>query len=168
MRLKALSAAAALILTSIAFATVVATRIQARGHATNSSNVRLDFQFSGLHINNSGNHRYIGQGSFAWTANGRTQSVRTRSISSITVEEDEDARVITIEGTAQLGRWGFAPSRFNNNPTIGDFTVTFTDNFEGSDTVSFSFSSGSGVSAFNYNFSGAVQSGTLNVNQWIL
>ncbi|GIV07594.1 MAG: hypothetical protein KatS3mg017_0796 [Fimbriimonadales bacterium] len=168
MRLKALGAAAALILTSIAFATVIATRVQARGHATNSSNTRLDFQFSGLHINNSGNHRYIGQGSFAWTANGRTQSMRIRSISSITVEADEDARVVTIQGTGQLGRWGFTSGRYNNNPIVGEFIATFTDNFEGSDTVSFSFSSGSGVTAFNYHFSGVVQSGALNVNQWTL
>ncbi|MCS6919893.1 MAG: hypothetical protein NZM28_08990 [Fimbriimonadales bacterium] len=168
MRLKALGAAAALILTTIAFASVVATRIQTRGHATNSSNTRLDFQFNGMHINNSGNHRYIGQGSFAWTANGRTQSMRIRTISSITVEEDDESRVVRIEGTGQLGRWGFAPSRFNNNLTEGDFIATFTDNFEGSDTVSFSFTSGSGVSAFHYNFAGQVQSGTLNVYQWTL
>ncbi|MCX7924786.1 MAG: hypothetical protein N2554_03125 [Fimbriimonadales bacterium] len=168
MRLKALGAVAALILGSVAFAAVIATRVQARGYATNASNHRLDFQFNGLHMDNNGNHRYVGQGSFAWSANGRTQSMRIRSISSISVEESEEARVITISGTGQLGRWGFASGRPSNNLIQGDFNVTFTDNNEGSDTVQFSFSSGSGLNAFHYNFSGQVQSGTLNVQQWTI
>ena len=169
MRLKALGAVAALILVSVACASVVATRVIARGSATNDSNHRLQFQFAGLHINNSGNHRYIGQGSFAWSVNGRVQAMRIRSISSISVEETVDARIVTITGIGQLGRWGFAPSRFNNNLVQGEFSVTFTDNFEGSDTVQFSFSSGPGLNSVQYNFSGQVQSGsTLNVQQWTL
>ncbi|MCX7992639.1 MAG: hypothetical protein N2651_03105 [Fimbriimonadales bacterium] len=166
MRFKALGAVAALILVSAAFAAVIATRVQAQGYATNETNHRLDFQLSGLHVNNNGNHRYIGQGSFAWSANGRTQAVRIRTISSISVDESDDARVITVSGTGQLGRWGFAPSRHSNNLVQGNFTATFTDRFEGNDTVQFWFSSGSGLNAFQYNFSGAVQSGALNVQQW--
>jgi opacity protein-like surface antigen len=168
MRLKALGAVAALILVSVACAAVVATRVVARGYATNASNHRLDFQFSGLHINNNDNHRYIGQGNFAWSASGRTQSMRVRSINSISIEENEDARIITISGVGQLGRGGFASSRPNNNLIQGNFSVTFTDNMEGSDSVQFSFSSGSGLNGFQYNFSGQVQSGTLNVQQWTL
>lgn len=168
MRLKALGAVAALILVSVACAAVVATRVVARGYATNDSNHRLDFQFSGLHLNNNGNHRFIGQGSFAWSVNSRVQAMRVRSISSITVEEADGARIITITGVGQLGRWGFTPSRFNNNLIQGEFSVTFTDNPEDSDTVQFFFSSGSGVNSFQYHFSGQVQSGTLNVQQWTL
>ncbi len=166
MRYKALGAAAALILTSVALAAVIVTRVQARGYATNGSSHRLDFQFNGLHLNNNGNHRYIGQGSFAWSVNGRTQSMRIRSISSFSVEETEDARVITVSGTGQLGRWGFTPNRHSNNLTQGNFSAIFTDNFEGSDTVQFAFSSGSGLTAFHYHFSGQVQSGSLNVHRW--
>ncbi|OYT75614.1 MAG: hypothetical protein CFK49_02265 [Armatimonadetes bacterium JP3_11] len=168
MRLKALGAGAALILVSVACAAVIATRVVARGYATNDSNHRLDFQFSGLHINNNDNHRFIGQGSFAWSVNGRVQSMRVRSINSISVEDIGGARVVTISGTGQLGRWGFTPSRFNNNLVQGEFSVTFTDNSEGSDTVQFSFSSGPGMNSVQYNFSGQVQSGTLNAQQWTL
>ncbi|GIV06201.1 MAG: hypothetical protein KatS3mg016_1776 [Fimbriimonadales bacterium] len=169
MRLKALGAVAALILVSVACASVVATRVVARGSATNDSNHRLEFQFSGLHINHNDNHRYLGQGSFAWSVNGRVQAMRIRSISSITVEETATARIVTITGIGQLGRWGFTPSRFNNNLVQGDFSVTFTDNFEGSDTVQFSFSSGPGLNSVQYNFSGQVQSGSmLNAQQWTL
>lgn len=169
MRLKALSAAAALILISVAFATTVVTRIHARGHATNSSNTRLYFQLNVMHINRDSSNRYVGQGSFAWTANGRTQSMRIRSIRAIIVEEDDEARVVRIEGIGQLGRWGFAPGRFNSNLVEGDFIAVFTDNSEGNDSLSFSFNSGSGITAFNYSFSGTVQSGsTLDVIRWTL
>lgn len=164
MRLKALSAVAALILVSVAWAAVVVTRVIASGSAVNASNHRLQFQFNGLHIDNSSNHRYIGHGSFAWSVSGRVQSMRVRSVNSISVEETGNARIVTITGTGQLGRWGFTSSRFNSNLVQGEFSMTFTDNVEGSDTVRFYFSTGSGLNSFRYSFFGEVQSGsTLNV-----
>ncbi len=168
MRLKALGAVAALTLTAIAFASVVVTRIQTRGYALDSSNTRFDFQLNAMRRQQGSANRYFGLGSFAWTSNGRTQGMRIRSISSITVDEDSESRVVRVEGKGQLGRWGFTPERFNGNLTVGDFIVTFTDNFEGDDTVSFSFTSGAGVNGTHYSFSGNVQSGVLNVSQWTL
>ena len=165
MRHKVLGAVVTLILASAAFAAVTVTHIRAHGSAADHSNHQFNFQLSVLHIDNAGNHRYLGQGGFAWSANGRTQAMRIRTINSVSVEENAEARIVTVSGTGQLGRWGFMPNRHNNNLIQGHFSVTFTDRFEGEDTVQFSFTSGSGLNAFHYNFSGQIQSGVLNVQQ---
>lgn len=166
MRFKALGAVAALILVSTAFAAIVFTRVQARGYATDSLNRRLDFQLNLIRRTQGSNHRYFGNGSFAWRSNGVGNSVRIHRVESLTVVED-DAVVITITGKGVLGQFGFPPpSGRRGAPQIGDFTLTIVDNSEGSDTIEFSFERGTGINAFTYNFSGIVQAGTLNWNQW--
>lgn len=167
MRFRALGAVAALILVSTAFATIVFTRVQARGYATGSLNRRLDFQLNLIHRTNGANHRYFGNGSFAWRANNVGNSVRIHRVESLTLTEEDDAVVITITGQGVLGQFGFPPpSGRRGAPQIGDFTVTIVDNGEGSDTIEFSFQFGTGINAFTYHFSGTVQAGTLNWNQW--
>lgn len=167
MRFKALGAVAALILVSTAFATIVFTRVQARGYATDSLNRRLDFQLSLIRRTQGSNNRHWGFGSFAWRANNSGNSMRIHRVESLTVEEDDDAVVITVEGKGVLGQFGFPPpSGRRGAPQIGDFTLTIVDNDEGSDTIEFSFERGTGINAFTYNFSGTVQAGTLNWNQW--
>ncbi|MFN3690650.1 MAG: hypothetical protein ACK4UU_06975, partial [Fimbriimonadales bacterium] len=153
MRHKGLGVVAALTLASVACAAVIVTRIHARGSAANEQNHQLNFQLSVLHIDNAGNERSVGQGSFAWSVNGRTQAMRIRTINSVSVEETAEARIVTVSGVGQLGRWGFMPSRYRNNLVRGDFSATFVDRYEGDDTVQFSFSSGSGLNAYHYHFS---------------
>lgn len=167
MRFKALGAVAALILVSTAFAAIVFTRVQARGYATDWLNRRLDFQLSLIRRTQGSNHRYFGNGSFAWRSNGVGNSVRIHRVTSLSVEDTGDAVVVSASGTGVLGQFGFPPvgSR-RGNPQIGDFTLTIVDNDEGDDTIEFSFQRGTGVNAFTYAFSGIVQAGTLNWNQW--
>ncbi|BCW95036.1 MAG: hypothetical protein WHS44_01970 [Fimbriimonadales bacterium] len=169
MRFKALGAVAALILVSTAFAATVFLRVQARGYATDSLNRRLDFQLNALKRSEGATHRYFGNGSFAWSVNGHNQSVRIHRLNSLQVEEGEDAVVITASGTGLLGQFGFPPASGRRGaPQLGDFTLTIVDNAEGADTIEFSFWRGSGVNAYTYHFSGAVQSGALNRSEWTL
>jgi hypothetical protein len=49
---------------------------------------------------------------------------------------------------------------------LGEFTLTIVDNADGADTIEFAFQRGSGVNAYTYSFSGDVQAGSLNWNQW--
>ena len=167
MRFKALGAVAALILVSTAFATITFLRVQARGHATDSSNRRLDFQLNLAKRSQGGNHRYFGHGSFAWSVNGRGQSMRIHRLESLEVDEDDDVVVITASGEGLLGQFGFPPASGRRGaPQLGDFTLTIVDNAEGADTIEFAFQRGSGVNAYTYSFSGNVQAGNLNWSQW--
>ena len=167
MRFKALGAVAALILVSTAFATITFLRVHARGYATDASNRRLDFQLGVLKRSQGTNHRYLGFGSFAWSENGRTQAMRIHRIESLEVDDSGDAVVITASGKGVLGQFGFPPIGGRRGaPELGDFTLTIVDNEEGNDTIEFSFQRGTGVNAYNYNFSGVIREGVLNWTQW--
>ena len=167
MRFKALGAVAALILVSTAFATITFLRVQARGHATDPENQRLDFQLSVLKRSQGTNHRYLGFGSFAWSENGRGRAMRIHRIESLEVDAGEDSVVITASGKGVLGQFGFPPLGGRRGaPEIGDFTLTIVDNAEGDDTIQFSFQRGTGLNAYTYNFSGVIRGGVLSWTQW--
>ena len=168
MRFKALGAAAALILVSTAFATITFLRVQARGHATDPENQRLDFQLSVLKRSQGDNHRYLGSGSFAWSENGRTQAMRIHRIESLEVDASDDAVVITASGTGFLGQFGFPPFGGRRGASeLGEFTLTIVYNADGAYTIEFAFQRGSGINAYTYSFSGNVQAGSsLNWIQW--
>jgi hypothetical protein len=167
MRFKALGAVAALILVSTAFATITFLRVQSRGHATDSSNRRLDFQVNLAKRSQSGNHRYFGHGSFAWSVNGRGQSMRIHRLTALQVDDGEDSDVITATGEGVLGQFGFPPASGRRGaPELGDFTLTIVDNAEGADTIEFAFQRGTGINAYTYSFAGTVQAGSLNWSQW--
>jgi hypothetical protein len=158
---------AALILVSTAFATITFLRVHARGYATDASNRRLDFQLNLAKRSQGTNHRYLGFGSFAWSENGRRQAMRIHCIESLEVDNSGDAVVITASGKGVLGQFGFPPFGGRRGaPQLGDFTLTIVDNAEGDDTIEFAFQRGSGVNAYTYSFSGNVQAGSLNWNQW--
>jgi hypothetical protein len=167
MRFKALGAAAALILVSTAFATVTFLRVQARGYAIDPENRRLDFQLSVLKRSQGDNHRYLGNGSFAWSEQRRGRAMRIHRIESVDVNAGEGSVVITASGKGVLGQFGFPPIGGRRGaPELGDFTLTIVDNEEGNDTIEFSFQRGTGVNAYNYNFSGVIREGVLNCTQW--
>jgi hypothetical protein len=167
MRFKALGAAAALILVSTAFATITFLRVQARGHATDPENQRLDFQLSVLKRSQGDNHRYLGNGSFAWSEHRRGRAMRIHRIESLEVDAGEDSVVITASGKGVLGQFGFPPLGGRRGaPEIGDFTLTIVDNAEGDDTIQFSFQRGTGLNAYTYNFSGVIRGGVLSWTQW--
>jgi hypothetical protein len=167
MRFKALGAVAALILVSTAFATVTFLRVQARGYATDPENRRLDFQLSVLKRSHGDNHRYLGNGSFAWSEQRRGRAMRIHRIESLEVNAGEGSVVITASGKGVLGQFGFPPIGGRRGaPELGDFTLTIVDNEEGNDTIEFSFQRGTGVNAYNYNFSGVIREGVLNWTQW--
>jgi len=165
--IQALGAVAALILVSTAFATITFLRVQARGYATDSSNRRLDFQVNLLRRTQGSTHRYFGHGSFAWSVNGRGQSMRIHRLTALQVDEGEDADIITAAGEGVLGQFGFPPAGGRRGASeLGEFTLTIVDNADGADTIEFAFQRGSGVNAYTYSFSGNVQAGNLNWSQW--
>jgi hypothetical protein len=167
MRFKALGAAAALILVSTAFATITFLRVQARGHATDPENQRLDFQLSVLKRSQGDNHRYLGSGSFAWSEYRRGRAMRIHRIESLEVDAGEDSVVITASGKGVLGQFGFPPVGGRRSaPEIGNFTLTIVDNAEGDDTIEFSFQRGTGLNAYTYDFSGVIRGGVLSWTQW--